>query len=85
LNNLIDTKLYDTLLNNQGIVLDNEGHVVKFLVYKDDWLLQRGERIKLTFDIKDLKSLQNLTVISLNNTDVTGNIEKFIASHVKKR
>ena len=74
---LIGLDIYNTLMGNGGIVLDGDGNVVEFLVWKlvgKGFLLDNKELKLLTFDIAHLTSLPNLTKIGLFRTGVTGDI-----------
>ena len=76
LKKLIGATLYDKLVAKGGIVLDGDENVVEFGVWDKDSndLLDARERKQLTFDIKHLKSLQNLTYLNLSDTGITGDI-----------
>ena len=75
---LIGSKIYYKLLENGGIVLDDDGCVVEFRIQTgvsaSEFQLSYNLRRELTFDMEKIKSLSNLTKIDLNGTRVTGNI-----------
>ena len=78
LKRLIGDKLYYKLMWKGGIILDSDGRVVKFGIWHEDGegdcMLYKYERKELSFMIKDLWSLPNLTYIDLSNTGIRGDI-----------
>ena len=74
LKHILGFNIYDKLVTNNGIVLNNNRNVVKFTNLLKDWLLNEEERDQLKLDIFYLNSLQNLTVIELFNARIYGDI-----------
>lgn len=78
LKGLIGDKIYYKLKCNGGIKLDSDGRVVKFGIWHEDGdgdcMLYKYERKKLSFMIKDLWLLPNLTYIDLSDTGIRGDI-----------
>ena len=78
LKNLIGDKIYYKLLLLGGIILDRDGRVVKFGIWDENGegycMLYKYELKKLSFMIKDLRSLPNLKYINLECTNIKGNI-----------
>ena len=75
LKKLIGDKIYYKLLSLGGIILDSDGCVVKFDIWNGDCMLYKYELKKLSFMIKDLRSLPNLKYINLRSTNIKGNID----------
>ena len=76
LKNIIGLSVYNKLIKNGGIVLDDKGDVVEFRVWnkKENELLNMDERKQMTFDIVHLKCFPKLTSIDLFMTGVRGDI-----------
>ena len=79
LKKIIGLPIYNKLIKDGGIMLDGDGNVVEFRVWKRCEgcyykLLDDDEREQLTFDIAHLASLPKLTWIDLGQTGVSGDI-----------
>jgi len=71
----VPTHIYQKLVEEGGIVKNEQGYITKGCVYKDDWLLDDAERKSIQFDIQVIQGLHNLTGFDLDDTGVFGNIK----------